>query len=103
MPHGKTKMLKLLKYLKGYRVAAVLAPLFKIIEAIIELIIPIIVAHMIDGPIADGDVTQVIVYGIVMIALGAVGLHRKSRKRLNSFKRYAMISASNEMRLIDLC
>lgn len=74
MPHGKTKMLKLLKYLKGYRVAAVLAPLFKIIEAIIELIIPIIVAHMIDGPIADGDVTQVIVYGIVMIALGAVGL-----------------------------
>ena len=67
-------MLKLLKYLKGYRVAAVLAPLFKIIEAIIELIIPIIVAHMIDGPIADGDVTQVIVYGIVMIALGAVGL-----------------------------
>ena len=74
MPHGKTKMLKLLKYLKGYRVAAVLAPLFKIIEAIIELIIPIIVAHMIDGPIANGDVTQVIVYGIVMIALGAVGL-----------------------------
>lgn len=74
MPHGKTKMLKLLKYLKGYRVAAVLAPLFKIIEAIIELIIPIIVAHMIDGPIADGDITQVIVYGIVMIALGAVGL-----------------------------
>lgn len=74
MPHGKTKMLKLLKYLKGYRVAAVLAPLFKIIEAIIELIIPIIVAHMIDGPIADGDVTQVIIYGIVMIALGAVGL-----------------------------
>lgn len=67
-------MLKLLKYLKGYRLAAVLAPLFKIIEAIIELVIPIIVAHMIDGPIAEGDVSSIIVYGIVMIALGAVGL-----------------------------
>lgn len=67
-------MLKLLKYLKGYRLAAVLAPLFKIIEAIIELVIPIIVAHMIDGPIAEGYVSSIIVYGIVMIALGAVGL-----------------------------
>lgn len=67
-------MLKLLKYLKGYRLAAVLAPLFKIIEAIIELVIPIIVAHMIDGPIAEGDVSSIIVYGIVMIALSAVGL-----------------------------
>ena len=67
-------MLKLLKYLKGYRAAALLAPLFKIIEAVIELIIPIIVAHMIDGPISEGNVKSIILYGAVMIALGAVGL-----------------------------
>lgn len=53
-------MLRLLKYLKGYRAAAIAAPLFKIIEALIELVIPLIVAYMIDTAIAGGDIPLVV-------------------------------------------
>lgn len=68
-------MLKLLKYLKGYKVAAVLAPLFKIIEAIIELIIPMLVAYMIDeGLNGEGNIGAVVWIGVLLIVLGAVGL-----------------------------
>ena len=67
-------MFKLLKYLKGYRAAAVAAPLFKIIEAIIELIIPLIVAYMIDTAITEGDLPLVIGLGALMAGLSCVGL-----------------------------
>ena len=49
-------MIKLLKYTKGYRREAILAPLFKIIEAVIELAVPIIVAFIID----EGDRKSVV-------------------------------------------
>lgn len=43
-------MKKLLKYLKSYRLQASLAPLFKLMEAVFELFIPLLLAHMIDAP-----------------------------------------------------
>lgn len=67
-------MLKLLKYLKGYRAAAIAAPLFKIIEALIELVIPLIVAYMIDTAIAGGDIPLVVGLGALMAGLSCVGL-----------------------------
>ena len=41
-------MLKLLSYLKGYRVKTVLGPIFKLVEAVLELIVPLVVAEIID-------------------------------------------------------
>ena len=44
-------MLKLLPYLKGYRVKTILGPLFKLVEAILELLVPVVVAKIIDEAI----------------------------------------------------
>lgn len=70
-------MLKLLSYLKGYRVKTVLGPLFKLIEAILELLVPVVVAKIIDEAIPAGkagDYSLLTKYGIYMLVLAAVGL-----------------------------
>ncbi len=66
--------LKLLKYLKAYRKECVLAPLFKMLEAIFELFVPLVVASIIDKGIAGGDRAHIIKCCAVMITLGVVGL-----------------------------
>ena len=48
-------MFKLLKYLKNYKKESILAPLFKLTEAIFELIVPLVVAAIIDNGIAGGN------------------------------------------------
>lgn len=65
---------KLLKFLRGYRAVTVLGPLFKLLEAVGELIIPLVVAAIIDKGIGGGDKTYVWKMSGVMIALGAAGL-----------------------------
>lgn len=67
-------MIKLMKYLKGYVPEAVVAPLLKIIEAAIELAVPLIVAYMIDVGIGGGDSSVVIWAGVAIVGLSAVGL-----------------------------
>ena len=67
-------MFKLVRFLKGYRPQAIIAPLLKFTEAAFELIIPLIVADIIDIGIGGGDTSYVIKYGIIMVALGALGL-----------------------------
>lgn len=67
-------MLKLLKYLKGYIPQSIVAPLFKFMEALFELIIPLIVAKIIDVGIGGGNMDYVIKAGLIMIGLGAAGL-----------------------------
>lgn len=63
-----------MKYLKGYVPEAVIAPLLKIIEAAIELAVPVIIAFMIDSGINGGDSSVVVRSGVAIIALSAVGL-----------------------------
>ena len=48
-------MKKLFVYMKGYRTECVLAPLFKLIEALLELFVPVLVADIIDLGIGAGD------------------------------------------------
>lgn len=67
-------MLKLLRFLKGYRLPAVVGPLFKLMEAVFELILPLVVAQLVDVGIANGDTAYIWKMGGVMIALGAGGL-----------------------------
>ncbi|MBQ3046121.1 MAG: ABC transporter ATP-binding protein [Clostridia bacterium] len=67
-------MKKLLKYLKGSRAQCVLAPLFKMLEAILELFVPIVVARVIDTGIANGDTGYVVRMCALLVLLGAVGL-----------------------------
>ncbi|MBQ6466625.1 MAG: ABC transporter ATP-binding protein [Clostridia bacterium] len=67
-------MTKLLKYMKGNRIIAVLAPLFKMLEATLELIVPLIIAEIVDSGIIPKNKDYVIKLSIQLIILGAVGL-----------------------------
>lgn len=67
-------MKKLLIYLKGYVKECILGPLFKLLEASFELIVPLVVADIIDKGIANGDKNYIVTRVLVMIGLGVVGL-----------------------------
>ena len=67
-------MRKLLKYLKGYVKESVLAPLFKLLEATFELIVPLVIASIIDTGIYNGDTKYVIGRCAVLVALALVGM-----------------------------
>lgn len=67
-------MWKLLRFLKPYRKEAVCAPLFKLLEVIFELLVPLVVASMIDNGIGGNDKGELLRSAALMITLGAVGL-----------------------------
>ena len=67
-------MKKLLVYLKGYEKETVLAPLFKMLEALFELFVPLVMAAVIDVGIGGHDRGYVIRMCLVLIALGVIGL-----------------------------
>lgn len=68
-------MRKLLKYLKGYKLQSVLAPLFKLLEASFELIVPLVVAAIVDNGINGGAGARYVVNCcLILAALGVVGL-----------------------------
>ena len=67
-------MRKLLRFMDGYRLRAVAAPLFKLFEAIMELLVPLIVAQIIDTGIATGDRGYIVRRIILMVVFGIAGL-----------------------------
>ena len=69
-------MKTLLKHLRGYVKESILGPLFKLFEATLELIVPLVIAAIIDSGIAKGDDGRgyVVKMSFVLALLGAVGL-----------------------------
>lgn len=67
-------MKKLLVYLKNYKKECVLAPLFKLLEASFELIVPLVMAAIIDRGIAAADRPYVFKMGGVLVLLALIGL-----------------------------
>lgn len=67
-------MKKLLVYLKNYKKESVLAPLFKMLEATFELIVPLVVASIIDNGIKNGDLNLVIRKASTLVLLAVVGM-----------------------------
>ena len=67
-------MKKLLVYLKDYKKESILGPLFKLLEASFELIVPLVVASMIDVGIANNDKGYVGKMCLIMAVLGFTGL-----------------------------
>ena len=65
---------KLLRFLKGYEKESVLGPLFKLLEATLELFVPLIVASLIDVGIANRDLGYVVKMFVFLVILGVVGL-----------------------------
>ena len=68
-------MRKLVKYLKNYKLNLTLGPLAKLTEAIFELIVPLVMADIIDNGIdGNGGLEYVLSHGAIMVALGVMGL-----------------------------
>ncbi len=67
-------MRKLLVYMKDYRKEAVLAPLFKLLEACFDLMVPLVVAGIIDVGIREGDAGYIVRMSLLMAGLGVAGL-----------------------------
>ncbi|WP_195268558.1 ABC transporter ATP-binding protein [Eubacterium sp. 1001713B170207_170306_E7] len=67
-------MLELARYLKHFKKEMILGPFFKLTEAVFELIVPLVMASIIDVGIKNGDTQYVYRMGGLMVALGALGL-----------------------------
>ncbi len=67
-------MWKLLKYLKKYKLESILAPLLKMTEAMFDLLVPLVMARIIDVGIHNRDTGQILRMGGVLVLLGLVGL-----------------------------
>lgn len=67
-------MKKLWKYMRDYRREGILAPLFKLLEASLELLVPLVMAQIIDTGIANGDGGFIFSRCGILAALAAVGL-----------------------------
>lgn len=67
-------MKNLLIYLKDYKKETVLGPLFKLLEASFELLVPLVMAAIIDVGIVNADKGYIIKMCLVMVALGIIGL-----------------------------
>lgn len=65
---------RLMKYLKDYKKESILAPLFKLLEAFFELLVPLVMANIIDKGIADSDMGYIGKMGACLLALALVGL-----------------------------
>ncbi len=67
-------MKKLLVYLKDYKKESILGPLFKLLEATFELIVPLVMAAIIDTGVATGDKSYIMKMCMVLVLLAVIGL-----------------------------
>lgn len=67
-------MKTIVKYLRNYRLQSLLAPLFKLLEAILGLLVPLVMAQIIDVGIANNDQSFIYRYGLYLVIMGVIGL-----------------------------
>ncbi len=67
-------MKQLMCYFKNYKIKAILAPLFKMLEAGFELLVPLVMAAIIDNGIKNNDKPYIFKMALLMIVLGLIGL-----------------------------
>lgn len=67
-------MKRLFHYLKKFKYQSILGPLFKLFETILELLVPFVVAKIIDVGIHNADVDYVVKYSLLLCLMAAVGL-----------------------------
>ena len=67
-------MLKLARYLKYYKLQVTIGPVFKLLEAVFELIVPLIMANIIDIGVKNGDTNYIAKQRVLLVILGVTGL-----------------------------
>ena len=95
-PNSGNRMKYVLKYLSDYKKESILAPLFKMLEAAFELLVPLVVSGIIDVGIAGGDRSYVVRMSGLMIVLAIIGL--ASALCAQFFSAKAAILAASKMR-----
>lgn len=66
-------MLRLARYLKGYGKECALAPLFKCLEAAFQILVPLVMASVVDDGIANADKAHIAICAAILVAMGVVG------------------------------
>ena len=87
--------------MKAYRVEAVLSPLFKLCEACMELLVPLVVAMIVDVGIATGDVSYIVTRCLILVAFGVAGLAFALTAQFFAAKAAVGTSAQLRGRLFD--
>jgi len=64
----------LVRYLKGYKKESIVGPLFKMLEAAFELIVPLLMARLVDAGVRGGDASVILQTGALMVFMGVLGL-----------------------------
>ena len=67
-------MKRLFSYMKDYKLESILGPLFKMLEASFELLVPLVMAQIIDTGIKNQDLAYILKMGAVLVLLGVIGL-----------------------------
>ena len=94
-------MKHLFSCLKAYRKEAILAPLFKLCEAVMELLVPLVVAQIMDIGIAGGDVGYILTRCLILVAFGVAGLAFALTAQFFAAKAAVGASAELRARLFD--
>lgn len=66
-------MLRLARYLKGYGKECALAPLFKCLEAAFQILVPLVMASVVDDGIANDNKSHIAICATILVAMGVVG------------------------------
>ncbi len=74
MHRNEDFMKRLMMYLKDYKKESILAPLFKLLEAFFELLVPLVMANIIDYGISNRNMAYIGKMGLLLLLLGVVGL-----------------------------
>lgn len=87
--------------IRPYRAEAILSPLFKLLEACMELLVPLVVADIVDVGIASGDATYIVTRCLILVAFGVAGLAFALTAQFFAAKAAVGASAQLRSRLFD--
>lgn len=93
----------LLAQLKAYKKESILGPLFKLLEATLELLVPLIVAAIIDGGVKTGDKSYILRMSLVMVGLGLAGLASSVTAQYFAAKRRSARPRACAERFLRIC
>ena len=94
-------MKRLIMYLKDYKKESILAPLFKLLEAFFELMVPLVMANIIDYGISNRNMGYIGKMGLLLLLLGVVGLASSITAQFFAAKAAVGVSTKLRQALFD--
>lgn len=101
MHRNEDLMKRLMMYLKDYKKESILAPLFKLLEAFFELLVPLVMANIIDYGISNRNMGYIGKMGLLLLLLGVVGLASSITAQFFAAKAAVGVSTKLRQALFD--